>query len=239
MSRMSRRRFLDELRLPLPARASPSVNAIVGAGCSAPTTRSESRSPGSTDVAATTSRSSRLEGVEIVYLIDPDTRTYAKEHQRIESKGGRAQRTVQDARRASRRSGPRCAHDQSTPNHWHALMTIWGCQAGRMSTSRSLAATRREGRSIVERHGSTTGLSSTARKAAPANRGINLPTRSARANSAKSSSRADSVTSRAEASDSSPNTTPPSEGRLHLWLARRQRPSTPIRPLQLHVLGFR
>ena len=78
-----------------------------------------------------------MPGVEIVYLVDPDTRTYAGRLKQLADglekagkTGGQPPSTVQDIRRV--------LEDKSvdvisiaTPNHWHALMTIWACQAGK------------------------------------------------------------------------------------------------------------
>jgi len=158
----------------------------------------------------------KLEGVEIVYLIDPDTRPTPRTSSGSSPRGVALHAPCKNARRALDDQGLD-ALTIATPNHWHALMTIWGCQAGKdVYVEKPCSHNVREGRSIVDAARKYNGLSSTARKAAPANRGSNLPTRSARANSAKSSSRADSVTSRAEASDSSPTQTPPSGGRLQI-----------------------
>jgi predicted dehydrogenase len=69
-------------------------------------------------------------GVEISYLIDPDTRTFKKRLDEIQNKGGRPPETVQDIRRAlDDRSVD--AVSVATPNHWHALITIWACQASK------------------------------------------------------------------------------------------------------------
>ncbi len=70
------------------------------------------------------------DGVQIAYLIDPDTRTFAKRVRQIESKGGTTPRTVQDIRSALDDKNLD-AISIATPNHWHALMTIWACQAGK------------------------------------------------------------------------------------------------------------
>jgi predicted dehydrogenase len=68
--------------------------------------------------------------VEISYLVDPDTRTFKKRLDQIEDKGGRAPATVQDIRRVLEDKSVD-AISVATPNHWHALMTIWACQAGK------------------------------------------------------------------------------------------------------------
>jgi predicted dehydrogenase len=67
-------------------------------------------------------------GVEITYLIDPDTRVFAK---RIKQIGDKAKpQTIQDVRKALDDKNLD-AISIATPNHWHALMTVWGCQAGK------------------------------------------------------------------------------------------------------------
>jgi predicted dehydrogenase len=68
-----------------------------------------------------------MQGVQITYLVDPDTRTYARRTGAI--RGNRPQ-TVQDVRRALEDRNVD-AVSIATPNHWHALMTIWAAQAGK------------------------------------------------------------------------------------------------------------
>jgi predicted dehydrogenase len=72
-------------------------------------------------------------GVEIVYLVDPDTRTYAKRLQQLEKagkSGSQVPKTVQDIRRALEDKDVD-AVSVAAPNHWHSLITIWACQAGK------------------------------------------------------------------------------------------------------------
>jgi predicted dehydrogenase len=70
-----------------------------------------------------------MKGVEIAYLVDPDTRLYSKRLKQIGDKGP-APKTVQDVRTALDDKNVD-AISIATPNHWHSLMTIWGCQAGK------------------------------------------------------------------------------------------------------------
>ena len=73
----------------------------------------------------------RLPGVEITYLIDPDSRTFPK-------RLGQLRKLVPGARPKMVADVAEALDDKeldaltiATPNHWHALMTVWGCQAGK------------------------------------------------------------------------------------------------------------
>jgi predicted dehydrogenase len=72
-----------------------------------------------------------MDDVEIAYLVDPDTRTYAKHVSNLASKNRSDKpQEVQDIRRALDDKNVD-AVSIATPNHWHSLMTIWSCQAGK------------------------------------------------------------------------------------------------------------
>jgi predicted dehydrogenase len=73
---------------------------------------------------------SGMQGVQITYLIDPDTRTFEARAATVQKGGGNPPRTVQDVRRALEDRNLD-AISIATPNHWHALMTIWAAQAGK------------------------------------------------------------------------------------------------------------
>src|SRR3954447_15778461 len=132
MSRLSRRQFLNR-----------SVAAAgIGAGFAIGGTKSSGRVIGANDtirvgVAGLNGRGgshvdafSKMKGVEITYLIDPDSRTYGKHLKKLAAAGGAAPRTIKDVREALEDKNLD-AISIATPNHWHALMTIWGCQAGK------------------------------------------------------------------------------------------------------------
>lgn len=70
------------------------------------------------------------ENVEVAYLVDVDSETYGPMEKLLESRGAARPKCVQDIRRALDDPGVDCI-SIATPNHWHALMTIWGCQAGK------------------------------------------------------------------------------------------------------------
>jgi predicted dehydrogenase len=72
----------------------------------------------------------KLSGVEITHLVDPDTRTFPGRLDQIAKRGGHSPATVQDIRRVLDDKTVD-AVSVATPNHWHALITIWACQAGK------------------------------------------------------------------------------------------------------------
>jgi predicted dehydrogenase len=131
MSQPNRRQFLGR-----------SLATGLGAGFAIAGTKSSGRILGANDtirigVAGINGRGgshvdeySRMEGVEITYLIDPDTRTYDPKVKAIKARGGATPRTVADIRKAL--EDPNLdAVSVATPNHWHALITIWAVQAGK------------------------------------------------------------------------------------------------------------
>lgn len=79
---------------------------------------------GSAHVGAFTS----IPNVQITYLVDPDTRTYAARLRQI--RNGTPPQTIQDIRRALEDRNVD-AISIAAPNHWHTLMTVWGAQAGK------------------------------------------------------------------------------------------------------------
>ena len=72
-----------------------------------------------------------MKGVEITYLIDPDARTFGKRIDQYQKLGGGSTpKTVDDIRRAL--DDPNLdAVSVAAPNHWHSLITVWACQAGK------------------------------------------------------------------------------------------------------------
>jgi len=91
-----------------------------------------------------------MKGVQIVALIDPDTRTYASRIKEIEKKAGNTPKTYQDVRKALEDKDID-AISVATPNHWHSLITIWGCQAGKdVYVEKPCSHNLHEGRIAVE-----------------------------------------------------------------------------------------
>ncbi len=71
-----------------------------------------------------------MAGAEIACLVDPDSRLFASRVKAATQKGGREPQTVQDIRRVLEDKNVDVV-SIATPNHWHSLMTIWACQAGK------------------------------------------------------------------------------------------------------------
>jgi predicted dehydrogenase len=71
-----------------------------------------------------------LKGCKVVCLVDPDSRLFDAKAKAVEKRSGSKPRCVQDIRKA--------LDDKSidvvsvaTTNHWHSLITVWACQAGK------------------------------------------------------------------------------------------------------------
>lgn len=71
-----------------------------------------------------------MKGVQVAYLIDIDSRLFQGRTRAVEEMGKNTPKCVQDIRRALD-DKDLDAISIATPNHWHSLMTIWGCQAGK------------------------------------------------------------------------------------------------------------
>lgn len=72
----------------------------------------------------------KLNGVQITYLVDPDKRTFANRAKTVKERHNVAPTEVADIRKALDDKNVD-AVSIATPNHWHAVMTIWACQAGK------------------------------------------------------------------------------------------------------------
>jgi predicted dehydrogenase len=87
---------------------------------------------------------------QVAYLCDVETSGYGPRSADIEKLQHKAPQTVQDFRRA--------LDDKSvdaivvaTPDHWHALATVWGCQAGKhVYVEKPVSQSPWEGRKMVE-----------------------------------------------------------------------------------------
>ena len=93
-----------------------------------------------------------LKNVEIAYVVDPDQGVLAKRLQEIETKtqGAQKPKGVADLRRALE-DKTLDAISVAAPNHWHALMTVWGAQAGKhVYVEKPMSHDVAEGRAAVE-----------------------------------------------------------------------------------------
>jgi predicted dehydrogenase len=88
--------------------------------------------------------------VQVVYLIDPDSSLFAARSRSIEEAGSPKPRCVVDIRQALEDKNLD-AISVATPNHWHSLMTIWACQAGKdVYVEKPLSYNVSEGRRCVQ-----------------------------------------------------------------------------------------
>lgn len=91
-----------------------------------------------------------MKDVEVAYLVDPDSRLFASRSNIVKKIAGNTPACVQDIRKA--------LEDKSldavsivTPNHWHALMAVWACQAGKdVYVEKPCSHNIFEGRRLVE-----------------------------------------------------------------------------------------
>jgi predicted dehydrogenase len=72
----------------------------------------------------------KIDKVEIAYLVDPDTTIFAPRTKLVESKFGNKPQCVQDVRKVLEDKSID-AVTVATCNHWHSLITVWACQAGK------------------------------------------------------------------------------------------------------------
>jgi predicted dehydrogenase len=87
---------------------------------------------------------------EVTYLCDCDSQFFGERNKAVEEAQGRPAKTVTDFRRAL--DDPSVdAIVVTTPDHWHALATIWGCQAGKdVYVEKPVSHSPWEGRKMVE-----------------------------------------------------------------------------------------
>jgi predicted dehydrogenase len=91
-----------------------------------------------------------LKGVQITCLIDPDKSLWESRSAPIKAKYGVAPKCVTDIRQALD-DKELDAVSIATPNHWHSLITIWACQAGKdVYVEKPLSHNMVEGRRCVE-----------------------------------------------------------------------------------------
>lgn len=90
------------------------------------------------------------EKVQITYLIDPDNSQLAKSSRNVEGRQKTKPNTVKDIRQALD-DKELDAVSVATCNHWHSLITIWACQAGKdVYVEKPISHNVFEGRKCVE-----------------------------------------------------------------------------------------
>ena len=91
-----------------------------------------------------------IKGCEITYLVDPDQRVFEPRAKTIKERGGNTPKEVADIRKALDDKNVDVV-SIATPNHWHSLMTIWACQAGKdVYVEKPMSHNVHEGRVAVE-----------------------------------------------------------------------------------------
>jgi predicted dehydrogenase len=91
-----------------------------------------------------------LKNVQITHLIDPDRSLFESRSKKIREKGGNTPKCFQDIRQALEDKDLDVI-SIATPNHWHSLLTIWSCQAGKdVYVEKPLSHNVSEGRRAVE-----------------------------------------------------------------------------------------
>ena len=152
MKRLSRRSFLQTT-----AAASTAFSLFTIAG-----TKSSGQVRGANDVlrvgiaginnrgGAHLSELAGREGVQVTYLIDPDSNLHERRKLDVEKRGGNRPTAVQDIRKALEDKNLD-AITVATTNHWHSLITIWACQAGKdVYVEKPISHNVFEGRQCVE-----------------------------------------------------------------------------------------
>jgi predicted dehydrogenase len=90
------------------------------------------------------------EKAQVTCLIDPDSRLFESRSKTVEQKYGSRPKCVQDIREALEDKNLD-AITVATTNHWHSLITVWACQAGKdVYVEKPISHNVFEGRQCVE-----------------------------------------------------------------------------------------
>ena len=158
MSHLSRRRFLeDSMFAAALAAAAGSANQVLAAEASSSKSANERLSVGvvgvngrgASHIGAFMS-SDKNTDTEITYICDADEVVGQKRCEEIEKKQGRRPKYVKDMRELFNDKNVDIV-STATPNHWHALCSIWAIQAGKdVYVEKPVSHNVSEGRRIVE-----------------------------------------------------------------------------------------
>lgn len=92
----------------------------------------------------------KIPGVKVAFLCDIDERLFPGAVKEVEELGGNRPETFVDLRKMLERKDLD-AISIASPDHWHALQTIWACQAGKdVYVEKPVCHNIREGRKMVE-----------------------------------------------------------------------------------------
>jgi predicted dehydrogenase len=92
-----------------------------------------------------------MPGVQITHLIDPDSRTFAGRLRTLRERNAPVVPTTNADVRRALEDRNLDALSIATPNHWHALMTIWAAQAGKhVYVEKPMSHNVKEGRIAVD-----------------------------------------------------------------------------------------
>jgi len=95
-------------------------------------------------------RDQKDHNVQVTYLIDPDTRLFDSRRSKVAQSGGNEPKCVKDIREALDDKNLDVV-SVATCNHWHSLITIWSCQAGKdVYVEKPISHNVYEGRKCVE-----------------------------------------------------------------------------------------
>jgi predicted dehydrogenase len=90
------------------------------------------------------------QNVQVTYLIDPDSRLFESRGKTVRDLYGTQPKCVQDVRKALEDKELDVV-SIATTNHWHSLITVWACQAGKdVYVEKPLSHNVFEGRKCVE-----------------------------------------------------------------------------------------
>ena len=92
----------------------------------------------------------RVKNVQISHLVDPDSRLFEGRKKFVNSRYKNNPDCIQDVRKALENKEIDVI-TVATPNHWHSLLSIWACQAGKdVYVEKPLSHNIYEGRKLVE-----------------------------------------------------------------------------------------
>jgi len=91
----------------------------------------------------------KIDGVRVVAVCDADSHFIEREAEKLKAQGKKVQRHVDFRRILDDKTIDAVAI--ATPDHWHALMTVWACQAGKdVYVEKPVSHNLWEGRRMVE-----------------------------------------------------------------------------------------